>query len=213
MVRYPFNSATFPPTVTPERSAMTKTGGSRPRPDKVAESRHPGQAGGGPGIDRPHHRAEHRAGECHGLGRFPGDAPPPFGSTRSRRSRRCGTSSATPSRRCGAAAGCGSPPRAFDVRCPTLFPSNSAHRTSNVESNGDFIEISVADTGEGIAPESMEKLFQPLFSTKSRGVGLGLPICKNFVEANGGRIEVVSRLGKGTTFTVALPVEGGEHGT
>jgi signal transduction histidine kinase len=59
----------------------------------------------------------------------------------------------------------------------------------------------------------MEKLFQPLFSTKSRGVGLGLPICKNFVEANGGRIEVVSRLGKGTTFTVALPVEGGEHGT
>lgn len=74
--------------------------------------------------------------------------------------------------------------------------------------DADFVEISVEDTGTGIAPENMEKVFQPLFSTKSRGIGLGLAIGKNFVEANGGRIEVESRLGEGMTFTVALPVAG-----
>jgi PAS domain S-box-containing protein len=72
----------------------------------------------------------------------------------------------------------------------------------------DFVEISVTDSGEGIAPENMEKLFQPLFSTKSRGIGLGLAISKKLTEANGGSIEVENRSGDGTTFTVTLPVWG-----
>ena len=71
-----------------------------------------------------------------------------------------------------------------------------------------FVEISVTDTGEGISPENMEKLFQPLFTTKARGIGLGLIVSKNLVEANGGRIEVESQLGKGTTFTLILPAAG-----
>jgi signal transduction histidine kinase len=79
-----------------------------------------------------------------------------------------------------------------------------------LQETGDFIEISVADSGEGIAPENMKKLFQPLFTTKAKGIGLGLVVCKNLVEANGGRIEVESAVGQGTTFTVMLPVEGGE---
>jgi signal transduction histidine kinase len=70
----------------------------------------------------------------------------------------------------------------------------------------DGIEISVADTGQGISPENMKKLFQPLFTTKPKGVGLGLVVCRNLVEANGGRIGVESEQGVGTTFTVALPV-------
>ncbi|MBI5441291.1 MAG: PAS domain S-box protein [Deltaproteobacteria bacterium] len=70
------------------------------------------------------------------------------------------------------------------------------------------VEISVADTGEGITPENMRRLFQPLFTTKSRGIGLGLVVVKNLTEANGGRIEVKSEPGKGTTFTVLLPIEG-----
>ncbi|MBI5075918.1 MAG: PAS domain S-box protein [Nitrospirae bacterium] len=74
--------------------------------------------------------------------------------------------------------------------------------------DGNFIEISVADTGGGIAPEIMSRLFQPLFSTKARGIGLGLIVSKNLAEANGGRIEVESRLGKGTTFTLILPAAG-----
>jgi len=77
----------------------------------------------------------------------------------------------------------------------------------NIESDGDWVAISVTDTGTGIAPENMAKLFQPLFTTKSRGIGLGLAISRKLVEANGGRIEVESELGKGTTFTLMLPVE------
>lgn len=69
------------------------------------------------------------------------------------------------------------------------------------------VEISVADSGAGIPPENMKKVFQPLFSTKARGIGLGLSICKSFTEANGGGIEVESEPGKGTTFTVKLPVD------
>ena len=53
----------------------------------------------------------------------------------------------------------------------------------------------------------MAKLFQPLFTTKAKGIGLGLVVCKNLTEVNGGRIEVLSEPGKGSTFTVVLPVE------
>lgn len=71
-----------------------------------------------------------------------------------------------------------------------------------------YIEISVADNGVGISPENMGRLFQPLFTTKARGIGLGLTVCKNLTEANGGKIMVESEAGKGTTFTILLPVEG-----
>jgi signal transduction histidine kinase len=84
-------------------------------------------------------------------------------------------------------------------------------RTSNLEPDTDFVEISVADTGTGIAPDNMGKLFQPLFTTKARGIGLGLAISKGLAEANGGTMEVSSRLGEGTTFTVRLPAEGKEE--
>ncbi|HEX9023988.1 MAG TPA: ATP-binding protein [Geobacteraceae bacterium] len=82
------------------------------------------------------------------------------------------------------------------------------HGTLNVGHDTDLVEISVADTGEGIAEENMRKLFQPLFTTKLRGVGLGLVVCRNLTEANGGRIDVESRPGKGATFTVTLPAAG-----
>jgi nitrogen fixation negative regulator NifL len=73
--------------------------------------------------------------------------------------------------------------------------------------DADFIEISIEDTGQGISPENMNKLFQPLFTTKAKGIGLGLVVCRNLIEANGGRIEVGSELGVGTTFRVILPLE------
>ena len=72
------------------------------------------------------------------------------------------------------------------------------------------VRLEVADTGEGISPANMKKLFQPLFTTKPKGIGLGLVVCRNLAEANGGRIEVSSEPGLGTTFTVTLPVERGE---
>jgi len=67
------------------------------------------------------------------------------------------------------------------------------------------IIISVRDSGSGIAPEMIHNLFQPLFTTKARGIGLGLVVVKNLVVANGGSIDVQSTLGKGTVFTVTLP--------
>ncbi|MEM2144786.1 MAG: PAS domain S-box protein [Candidatus Jordarchaeaceae archaeon] len=74
------------------------------------------------------------------------------------------------------------------------------------EENGD-VEISFTDTGTGISKENMEKIFRPLFTTKSKGIGLGLPICKRIVEAHGGSISVKSVEGKGTTFTITLPTK------
>jgi signal transduction histidine kinase len=68
------------------------------------------------------------------------------------------------------------------------------------------VALSVADTGVGIPEENMGKLFEPLFTTKARGLGLGLMVVKTLVEANGGSIEVQSQVGKGSTFTVKLPV-------
>jgi len=69
----------------------------------------------------------------------------------------------------------------------------------------EWVAISFSDTGMGIAEENMGKLFEPLFTTKSKGIGLGLAISKNFVEAHGGTIEVQSEIEKGTTFTIKLP--------
>ena len=73
--------------------------------------------------------------------------------------------------------------------------------------NGSFAWIRFTDTGCGIPEENMEKIFEPLFTTKPKGIGLGLAITKRLVEQNGGKIEVASQVGKGATFTVKLPLE------
>jgi signal transduction histidine kinase len=88
--------------------------------------------------------------------------------------------------------------------------SDSKFIIHNSKFDGDFIAIAVTDNGEGITPENMAKLFQPLFTTKARGIGLGLVVCKNLVAANDGQIEVESAPGQGTTFTVLLPIERGQ---
>jgi PAS domain S-box-containing protein len=74
-----------------------------------------------------------------------------------------------------------------------------------------WIAIAVKDTGAGITPENMQKLFEPLFTTKVKGIGLGLAVSKKLVEANGGRIEAASRPGQGATFTLHLPVKEGSE--
>jgi PAS domain S-box-containing protein len=73
---------------------------------------------------------------------------------------------------------------------------------------GDHVLTEVSDTGRGIPPHHLEQVFDPFFSTKPKGEGsgLGLPICKNIVQAFGGEISVSSRPGKGTSFRVSLPV-------
>jgi signal transduction histidine kinase len=68
-----------------------------------------------------------------------------------------------------------------------------------------FASAQVLDNGCGITEENLEKIFEPLFTTKPKGIGLGLAITKRLVEQNGGKIEVSSQVGKGTAFTVTLP--------
>jgi two-component system CheB/CheR fusion protein len=67
-------------------------------------------------------------------------------------------------------------------------------------------KITFKDTGVGIPEENLPKLFTPLFSTKAKGVGLGLTICKQIVEGHSGNITVKSKVGKGSIFIVRLPI-------
>lgn len=73
------------------------------------------------------------------------------------------------------------------------------------KSSGEEVAISISDDGTGIAHENLDKIFDPFFSTKPKGTGLGLSICYGIVQRMNGRIEVQSRAGKGTTFTIFIP--------
>ena len=72
------------------------------------------------------------------------------------------------------------------------------------------VELSIADTGEGIPQENLNKIYEPLFSTKSFGVGLGLPIVKGIMEQHLGGIDIDSQVGIGTKVTLWLPVKRGK---
>ncbi|MHB1390506.1 MAG: ATP-binding protein [Thermoleophilia bacterium] len=73
--------------------------------------------------------------------------------------------------------------------------------------SGGLVEIIVQDDGEGMQPDQMKKIFNPFFTSKARGYGLGLFIVHNVVEEHGGTIEVESDPGRGTTFIVQLPAK------
>jgi two-component system, NtrC family, sensor kinase len=74
--------------------------------------------------------------------------------------------------------------------------------------DGKYICAALKDTGEGISEENRARIFDPFFTTKAEGTGLGLSISYGIIENNGGKIEVKSRVGEGTTFIVMLPVSG-----
>jgi PAS domain S-box-containing protein len=72
----------------------------------------------------------------------------------------------------------------------------------------EWVAVSFTDTGVGISEENLNKIFEPLFTTKAKGIGLGLAVTKTLVEGHGGSIKVESEEGKGSTFVVRLPVGG-----
>lgn len=76
-------------------------------------------------------------------------------------------------------------------------------RTRSEEAEG-LVAVDIEDDGVGIAPESLPRIFEPLYTTKRAGSGLGLSICRDIVERMGGRIDVASEPGKGSTFTIRL---------
>ena len=77
------------------------------------------------------------------------------------------------------------------------------------ESDDDWVRVRISDTGAGIAPENLKRIFDPFFTTKpvGKGTGLGLSLSYGIVKRHGGKIEVQSELGVGTTFTVCIPVQ------
>jgi PAS domain S-box-containing protein len=69
------------------------------------------------------------------------------------------------------------------------------------------LEVEIADTGCGIPEEAAGQIFDPLFTTKAKGIGLGLAVCKTIIDRHEGKIAVKSQAGKGTTFTISLPLK------
>jgi signal transduction histidine kinase len=84
--------------------------------------------------------------------------------------------------------------------------NNAGKLILSAGTHGDMMIIKVQDTGVGITSENMKKIFEPLFTTKTKGIGLGLAVSRKLVEANRGRIEVQSEPNKGSTFSLILPI-------
>ncbi len=76
----------------------------------------------------------------------------------------------------------------------------------------DFAEIAFKDTGEGISDGMLSSIFDPLFTTKTQGTGLGLAVCQQVVSKHGGTIDVVSKEGEGATFAVKIPLDLSDQG-
>ena len=90
------------------------------------------------------------------------------------------------------------------------MPNGGRLRIGAFVANGDgrpTVVLEVSDTGGGIPEQALASVCEPFFTTRQEGTGLGLAIAKRYVEQNGGRLEIVSRLGEGTTVRLRLPSE------
>jgi signal transduction histidine kinase len=77
-------------------------------------------------------------------------------------------------------------------------------------SKSDFVHVSIEDTGTGVDPSDVDRIFKPLFTTKTRGMGMGLSICRSIIESHGGRIWVSPGASRGSIFHFELPIKVGE---
>lgn len=83
--------------------------------------------------------------------------------------------------------------------------------TVGIAQEDDYTVISITDTGEGIAPDMMERIFTPFVTTKASGTGLGLAKVFSIMDSHDGRIECVSDKGAGATFNLYIPAHGGDE--
>jgi two-component system, NtrC family, sensor kinase len=86
---------------------------------------------------------------------------------------------------------------------------NGGTLTISAQQRENYLVFAVSDTGAGIPEANLDRLFDPFFTTKpvGKGTGLGLSICYGIIEKMGGKLEVESKMGKGTTFLISLPLQ------
>ena len=84
--------------------------------------------------------------------------------------------------------------------------------TTRPASGKKAIDILVSDNGKGISKENMPRVFEPFFTTKETGTGLGMSVTYGLIQQHGGAISLESEIGRGTTFTITLPVDGDGKG-
>ena len=76
----------------------------------------------------------------------------------------------------------------------------------STERSDEKLLLRITDTGRGISDEEAKKIFEPFYTTKEQGLGLGMPYARKIIEQHGGTISFASQLAEGTTITIALPV-------
>jgi signal transduction histidine kinase len=96
----------------------------------------------------------------------------------------------------------------LDNAIDALAPVVEGRRIELYVENGrpDHATVRIHDNGAGISEETLDRIFSPFFTTKEKGTGLGMAISKKIVEAHEGTIEVASEVGRGTEFTIRLPL-------
>ena len=91
------------------------------------------------------------------------------------------------------------------INAVEAMPEDSGVLTISIESDKESHVVKIRDNGSGIAEENLSKLFEPYFTSKRNGLGLGLAATLNILQAHKGRIEVTSEVNKGTLFTITFP--------
>lgn len=89
--------------------------------------------------------------------------------------------------------------------------SEGGRITIKTQPEGDCTRITITDSGEGMSAETIKKIFDPLFTTKKKGTGLGLAVCRKIIEDHMGELSVVSKEGEGTSVAFTLPKMGGKE--
>jgi signal transduction histidine kinase len=102
----------------------------------------------------------------------------------------------------------GQSPSTSSGQSPSTSLSERSDERSGTSPDQGWASIVISDNGVGIPAADLDKLFEPLFTTKAKGIGLGLALVKTLVEAHGGQIEVQSQVGQGSSFVVRLPLGG-----
>jgi len=98
-------------------------------------------------------------------------------------------------------------PRGGDLTVNTCLAADPALAASRTDRTSDpMIRVTIADTGQGIPPERLSRIFDPFYTTKEKGLGLGMAITHRIVEDHKGTIDVQSQVGLGTTFIIHLPL-------